>query len=59
MREDPELDNYQKMGATCNFRISGRIWISFFLNRSEFNPESKHLVIHKILFGIPSQIRKR
>ena len=28
----------------------------FFLNRSEFNPKSKYLVIHKVWFGTFSQI---
>ena len=31
---------------------------AFFLNRSEFNPESKDLVTNKIWFGISSQIKK-
>ena len=34
------------------------IWTIFFLIRSEFNPESKYLVIHKIWFGFSSQIKK-
>ena len=35
------------------------IWIFFFLNSTELNPEYKYLVVHKIWFGISSQIKKR
>ena len=49
---EPLLDSY-------NFGISGQIRTNFFLNRSEFNPESKYYVSCKVWFGIFPQINKR
>ena len=53
--------HFQKITKNCYLKQSKHVRFGqiFFLNRSEFNPESKYLVIQKVGFGIFPQINKR